>query len=77
MKKDPLLWRLNTLGASSSFDLLVAGSFILQQDAIPQRLQGTTVEQTKANQNNVVHIEDGNTSTASQRKMKIACKEFN
>jgi len=48
MKKDLLLWRLNTLGASSSFDLPVAGSFILQWDAIPQRLQGTTVWQTKA-----------------------------
>lgn len=68
MKKDPLLWRLNTLGASSSFDLPVAGSFILQQDAIPQRLQGTTVQQTKANQNNIVHIEDWNTSTATKKK---------
>lgn len=50
MKKDPLLWRLNTLCASSSFDLPVAGSFILQGDAIPQRLEGTTVWQTKTQQ---------------------------
>ncbi len=71
MKKDPLLWRLNTLGASSSFDLPVGGSFILQRDAIPQRLHGTTVWQRKAHQEQ--HCPHG--GLASTRPLKMAWKD--